>query len=153
MSVTPQVVLGIEQFEQRRLLGVIGLRRIARRGANALVLLEDQIVGREVLIRRITPELAAHPRMHALGKGFGEAIGQRLAQDRGVIVIGILETVGHHVFADAGGDDEGADVIGDASDAGAMKSDKAELKRPSRFSSCWRRVCRVAIGLSRASSA
>ena len=49
--------------------------------------------------------------MHALGKGFGEAIGQRLAQDRGVIVIGILEAVGDHVLADPCGDHEGADII------------------------------------------
>src|SRR5271170_8027657 len=62
-------VLGIEQPEQRRLLGVIGLRRIAGRGADALILLEDKIIGREVFIRCITPEFAAYPRMHALGKG------------------------------------------------------------------------------------
>ena len=87
------------------------LRRIAGRGANALVFLKDQVVGREFFVRRVTPEFAAHPRMHALGKGFREAIGQRLAQDRGVIVVGILEAVGHHVFADPGGDDERADIV------------------------------------------
>ena len=52
--------------------------------------------------------------MHALGKGFGETIGQRLAQDRGVIVIGVLEAVGDDVLADPGGDHEGADIIGHA---------------------------------------
>ena len=35
-------VLGIEQREQRRLFGVVGLRGIARRRANAGILLEDQ---------------------------------------------------------------------------------------------------------------
>ncbi len=52
--------------------------------------------------------------MHALGKGFGQAIGQRLAQDRGVVVIGVLEAVGDHVLADPGGDDEAADIVGHA---------------------------------------
>ena len=34
-----------------------------------------------------------------------------------------------------------------------MKSDSAELKRPSRFSSCWRSVWKVAIFSLRLSSA
>ena len=50
--------------------------------------------------------------MHALGESFGQAVGQRLDHDRGVIVIGALEALGHRVLADAGGDREGADIIG-----------------------------------------
>ena len=42
---------------------------------------------------------------------------------------------------------------GTPEDAGAMKSESAALKRPSRFSSCWRSVCSVAIFLRRISSA
>ena len=105
-------VLGVEQRKQRRLLGVIGLRGIAGRGTDAGILLEDQLVRRRRLVRRIAPEFAAHAGVHPLGKGLGETIGQRLAQDRGVIVIGVLEAVGDHVLADPGGDHEGADIIG-----------------------------------------
>ena len=56
--------------------------------------------------------------MHALGKGFRQTIGQRLAQDRGVIVIGVLEAVGDDVLADPGGDHEGADIIRHAGRSG-----------------------------------
>ena len=52
--------------------------------------------------------------MHALGEGFRQPVGQRLAQDRGIVVVGVLEAVGHHVLADAGRDHEAADVVGDA---------------------------------------
>ena len=50
--------------------------------------------------------------MQALGKGFGQPVGQRLDHDRGIIVIGALEAVDHRLLADAGGDGEAADIIG-----------------------------------------
>ena len=90
---------------------MVGLGRIARRRADAVVPFQDQIFGRKRLIRRVTPEFLAHALVHALGKGFGEAIGQRLAQDRGIVVIGVLEAVGDRILADPGGDHEGADII------------------------------------------
>jgi hypothetical protein len=37
--------------------------------------------------------------MHPFGKGFRQTIGQRLAQDRGIIVIGVLEAVGDDILA------------------------------------------------------
>ena len=49
--------------------------------------------------------------MHAFGEGLRQTIGQRLAQDRGVIVIGVLEAVGDDILADPRRDHEGADVI------------------------------------------
>ena len=52
--------------------------------------------------------------MQALGEGFGEAVGQRLDHDRRIVVVRALEALGDLVLADAGGDDEGADVVGDA---------------------------------------
>ena len=52
--------------------------------------------------------------MHALGKRLGEAVGQRLGQDRGVIVIGVLEAFDHGFFAEAGGHRERADIVAQA---------------------------------------
>jgi hypothetical protein len=49
--------------------------------------------------------------VHALRKGFRQAIGQRLDHDGGIVVVRVLEAVGDHVLADPGGDDEGADVV------------------------------------------
>ena len=47
--------------------------------------------------------------MHRLGEGFGEAVGERLDEDRGIIVVGVREALGDRVILDAGRDDEGAD--------------------------------------------
>ncbi len=49
--------------------------------------------------------------MHALGEGLGETVGQRLDQDRGVIVVGPLEAFGDGDLLDAGRDDEAADIV------------------------------------------
>src|SRR5882724_265097 len=57
-------VLRIEQAEQRRLLGVIGLRGIAGRRADAGILLEDELIRDKRLVRRVAPELLAHALMH-----------------------------------------------------------------------------------------
>src|SRR5438552_5626150 len=65
-------VLRIEQTEQRRLLGVIGLRGIAGRRADTGILLQDQLIGRQRLVRRIAPEFLADALVHPLGKGLGE---------------------------------------------------------------------------------
>ena len=75
-------------------------------------------------VGRIAPELPAHAAVQALGKGFGQPVGQRLHQNGGIVVIGALEALGDHVFADAGGDGEGADVILHA--AGARRDEIAE---------------------------
>ncbi len=69
------------------------------------------MIRRQRLVRRIIPKFLAHAQMHALGKGFRQTIGQCLAQDRGVIVIGVLEAIGDHVLADPGGDHERADIV------------------------------------------
>ena len=65
--------------------------------------------------------------MHALGKSFRDAVGQRLDQDRAIIVIRLGEALGEFFFARASGDDEGADVIGLAALRGATKSASARL--------------------------
>ena len=74
--------------------------------------------GVERLVRRIAPELARAPRVQALGKSLGQPVGERLDHDRRVIVVGALEAVGDLVLADAGSDDEGADIIGNAARRG-----------------------------------
>ncbi len=76
-----RLVCRIQKAEERVLLRMIGLGRIAGRRANTGVCLSNKVLTAEALIRRIAPELLAHPFMHALGKGFRETIGQRLHQN------------------------------------------------------------------------
>jgi len=73
--------LATEQLEQCALLGVIGLRRIARRRTDAAILFADQFLRGQRLVARITPELLAHALMHALRKSLREAVRQRLDHD------------------------------------------------------------------------
>jgi hypothetical protein len=40
----------------------------------------------QVLVGCVPPELAAHPLVQPLGKGLGEPVGERLEQDRRVVV-------------------------------------------------------------------
>ena len=49
--------------------------------------------------------------VQALGEGFGEAVGQRLEQDRVVVVVVGLEAGHVRLDADAGGDGEAADPV------------------------------------------
>ena len=69
-----------------RLLGVVGLGRIAGRRADAAIVLRDQLLAGELLLRRVAPQLAAHALVHALGEGLGQAVGQRLQHDAAVVV-------------------------------------------------------------------
>ena len=91
---------------------MVGLRRVAGGGADALVGLADQLVGREGLVGRVAPELAADALVHEFGEGFGETVGKRLDQDRGVVVVTALEALGDLLLLDAGGDDEAAHIVG-----------------------------------------
>ena len=112
VSFTPIARLAVEQLEQRCLFGVIGLRRIAGRRADAAIFFGDQLAARERLVGRIGPEFPAHALMHALGERFCQTIRQRLGHDRRVVVVGVLEALGHRVLADAGGHRECADIVG-----------------------------------------
>ena len=83
--------------------------------------------------------------MHRLGEGFGEAVGERLDEDRGIIVIGPREALGDRLFLDAGRDDEAADIVGLAAVDAARRNRPARHWRvPSRLDSCWRSVKKVA---------
>jgi hypothetical protein len=63
--------------------------------------------------------------VQSLGHGLGQAVGQGLAHDGVVVVVGGLETGGQFGRADAGGDGEAAEVVDAPADRGATKSDRA----------------------------
>ncbi len=50
--------------------------------------------------------------MHALGEGLGQPVGERLAEDLRVVVIGPGEALGDRLLADSGGHREAADEVG-----------------------------------------
>src|SRR5262249_52076880 len=104
--------LALQQPEQRALLGVIGLRRIAGRWADAAIRFGDQLLVAEHLIAGITPKFLAHALVQMLGKRLGEAVGQCLHHDGGVVVVGAFETLGNLVLTDSRGNGEAADIVG-----------------------------------------
>ena len=91
---------------------MVGLGGITRRRADAAIGLADQLLGRESLVGRMAPKLAAHPRVHRLGERFRQPVAERLHQDRRIVVVGVLEAPRDRLVLDAGGDDEGADIVG-----------------------------------------
>ncbi|MPL88384.1 hypothetical protein SDC9_34404 [bioreactor metagenome] len=105
---------GIEEAEDRHLLGVVGLGGIAGRGADAAIGLGDQLGGGIALVGRIGPELAPHPRVQQLGQRLGDAVGQRLDHDRAVIVIRALVARGDFLLLGARRHHEAADMVGHA---------------------------------------
>ena len=67
---------------------------------------------RERLLGRVGPKFLAHTPVQAFGERFGKTIGQRLGDDRGIIVVGMFVSLDHGFLADARGHGEGADVVG-----------------------------------------
>ena len=106
--------LGVQQLEEGGLLGMVGAGRVAGSGADALVLLADQRLVVQGLVRGIAPVLLAHPLVQPLGAGLGKAVGQGFDHDGVVVVALALVVLGQLLGADAGGDDEAAQVVGDA---------------------------------------
>ena len=93
---------------------MIGTGRIAGRGADAAIVFGNQVVVAQRLIRRVAPELLTHPLVQPLGEGFRQPVGQRLQQDGAVIVMRALECRHSLINADAGGDGERAQGVGQA---------------------------------------
>src|ERR1700691_2917815 len=90
---------------------MVGLRRIARRWADAAIGLGDALVVSESLIGRIGPELAAHALMHALGESLRDTISQSLDENRSVVVIRLGKALRENFLARARGHDESPDII------------------------------------------
>src|SRR5690606_30250983 len=93
--------LRVEQAEKGFLFGVVGLGRVARRRADTGIGFADEVGRREALVRCVAPELLAHIFVHPFRERLGEAVGQRLDEDRGIIVVRPLETLGDGDLADA----------------------------------------------------
>ena len=64
------------------------------------------------LLRAAVAPLIPHALVQALGKGFGQPIGEGLGHDRVVVVVLGAEAVAQFLQADAAGHREGANVIG-----------------------------------------
>ena len=82
---------------------------VAECGADAAIFLRDQLIVRELFIRRVPG--AAHIAMDFFCKRFGQTIGERFRHDRVVIVVIALEMRDELVDADACRHRERADVI------------------------------------------
>ena len=91
VNVMPGATFCLEQVEERRLLGVIGTRRITGRRPDALVSLGDQVRVRQGLVPCIAPQLTPDAFVESLGECFSEAVGEGLGEDRRIVVVGGLE--------------------------------------------------------------
>src|SRR5919198_1649906 len=99
----------VQQLEQLEFLAVIRTRRIPDRRADAAVLLRNDVRRRRRGL--VDPPLAARAPMQIGGAGFRQAIGNRLDEDRAVIVMLLFESARQRVGADPRGDGERAEEI------------------------------------------
>src|SRR5579872_6971961 len=74
-----------EQPEELLLLAVVGAGGVAERGTDAAKALRDEVAGRERLVRRVP--LAPCLRVQPLRERLGEPVGERLDDDRAVVVV------------------------------------------------------------------
>ncbi|OPZ51202.1 MAG: hypothetical protein BWY91_02716 [bacterium ADurb.BinA028] len=93
---------------------MVGAGRVARSRPDALVVLGDEGLVAQPLSRVITPELAPDPLVQTLGEGLGEPVGERLQQDRRIVVQVGLERGHPRGQVDASGHREGAHVVAQA---------------------------------------
>mmetsp|Transcript_55188 Transcript_55188/g.146427 ORF Transcript_55188/g.146427 Transcript_55188/m.146427 type:complete len:1471 (+) Transcript_55188:155-4567(+) len=105
------LLVRLDQFPHERLLGVVGLRRVAGRRADALILGLEHVVVRQLLVGRVAPELLAHLVVQELGKGLGEAVGDGLHHDALVVVVLAAQLGADVLAAEAGRDGERANVV------------------------------------------
>jgi hypothetical protein len=103
---------GLQHLEHVALDAVVGAGRIARRRADAAVLLGDQVLVAELLVGRVAPELGAHALVQPLGEGLGQPVGQGLEHDRRVVVVVVGELLLLLLHAQARSHGEQADVVG-----------------------------------------
>ena len=75
-----------QELEQALFDAVVGAGWVAWRRTDAHILLFDELLVRQALVRRITPKVTAHARVQIFGKGFGQTIGQAFEHDVGVVV-------------------------------------------------------------------
>jgi len=102
---------GVEHIEQDRLQTVVGAGRIAGGGADTLIFFPDQVLVVQFLVRGIAPQVPPHMRVHALGKGFRQPVGQRFQQDAVIVVLVHLEALDMFLDAMAGGNGKAADPV------------------------------------------
>ncbi len=105
------VLLHIEQLPERALLGVIGARWVTRGRPDAAILLLNELRVAQAFFAAVAP-LLADALVQAFGKGFRQAVGDGLGHDGVVVVVLGAEAVAQLLKADAAGDREGADVVG-----------------------------------------
>ena len=73
----------------------------------------EQLGGGERFVRRITPQLGTHALVHPLGERLDQSIGERLEQDRGVVVVVGFEARSDLDLLRPGSDDESTDPVVD----------------------------------------
>ena len=106
---------------------------IARRRADAAILLPDQLGVGQLLTGGIAPELAPHALVEVLGAGFGEAVGERLQHDARVIVVRRLELRDPRLDAEPRGHRERPDVVAHARVARRDVSPPGTVRLPRRL--------------------
>src|SRR5690606_38466137 len=104
--------LGIQKLPDERLFRVIRTGWIPRRGPDAPIFFENQLVVGQVFVGGVSPELAPNAIVKHLGERLGQPVGQSLDHDLIVVVVLALELGDDLLDALAGRDGERAYIVG-----------------------------------------
>ena len=86
----PGLCLDIHHLPHRQLLSMIGLSRVTGRGPDSGKVWSEEIVARQRLLRRVSPQLGPDLKVKELGESLGESIGQCAHHDGAVVVVGLV---------------------------------------------------------------
>ena len=104
-------VFALQELEHIGFDAVVRAGRVAGRGANAFVFFADHLFVAQGFVGRVAPHIRPRALVQALGKGFGQAVGQGFQHDAGVVVQIVLEGFFFLLRTQTGRHREQADVI------------------------------------------
>ena len=106
-----QTLVNFESIPQGALLTVIGLRRVAGCGANALEGRLEHVIEGQLFIRTESPIFLAHNLVDIFSKRFCESICHSIEHDDLVDLAGVVKLLALGVHLETGGAREHAEVV------------------------------------------
>jgi hypothetical protein len=108
---------------------VVGAGGVTRGRPDAAVSFLDELLRREILVQSVTP-LASDPMVEEFRERLRQSIGERLGENRVVVVVPPFEGVDKRLQSVSGGDRKGADVVAwNVAGCGGRRGGRDEIRK------------------------